>query len=473
MKQTSRDAAVELFSGVLKNRDKLVETSNLSGISITLSLKAAARGEVHRGLASVRTEQRPVVLNRDIVGGKPGYFFMLGERPYYIELQVQLGPNDGVAVPSRADFVIRPATTRAGALPIAIFTDGLAHTVTALAPTPRSVWRSEVANDAVLVTDLEGRGEPVEGPGRALHNYLTPRKRWGRPHSSTSLATTGFEDLRSANNEHSFAWLLRLLAIPIRRNACRSGPPTRSCTRRCHGQSGMGHTSRRGEVEEATDGNPGRASLRRPRCTAAGSVACSRRKARRRARSFASLHRWTPRPSRARSSMRCGSACTCATSRRSASGRASRGSGPASFVWALVPVPASIGVHEPERYRCGRVRRIAACSPDHDATRPGPSIPGLTSATTPTLSAPSARSACRSRLAASKGTRPMSWLTTSARPLPRPSLAGLTCASLSSTTARRSARPASESRGWKVFALAELLAHPEPLLAARNPGDSP
>ncbi|MCH7476225.1 MAG: hypothetical protein IIA27_16360 [Gemmatimonadetes bacterium] len=42
-------------------------------------------------------------------------------------VKIVLGEADGVAVPSKVDFVFRPATTLPGALPIALFTDGFMY----------------------------------------------------------------------------------------------------------------------------------------------------------------------------------------------------------------------------------------------------------------------------------------------------------------------------------------------------------
>ena len=63
-------------------------------------------------------------LRNDIINGRTGYFLKIGEFSWIIETQVSLGPSDGVEIPSRADFVLRPASNRTNSLPIVVFTDG-------------------------------------------------------------------------------------------------------------------------------------------------------------------------------------------------------------------------------------------------------------------------------------------------------------------------------------------------------------
>ena len=120
----SRKAALDIFSGILDRgiapklvdsqvdgeRNSLLE-SHLEEAFIAV-LKERVIGE-HGGM-----------FQRDMVGGKTGYAFSLGERSYTIELQVSLGEDEGVMAPSRADFVIRPCFE--GGQPIVVFTDGFA-----------------------------------------------------------------------------------------------------------------------------------------------------------------------------------------------------------------------------------------------------------------------------------------------------------------------------------------------------------
>ena len=59
----------------------------------------------------------------EIVRGKAGYFLTAGEHHWRVEPQVNLGPDQGVVIPSKPDFVLWPETD-SGCLPIAVFLDG-------------------------------------------------------------------------------------------------------------------------------------------------------------------------------------------------------------------------------------------------------------------------------------------------------------------------------------------------------------
>ncbi len=215
MKQTSRDTAVSLFSDVIKNRDKLVETTSLRSVSINSLFDSALEAKFIEALRRSGNEQRQVILRKDLVGGKPGYFFMIGERSYYIEPQVSLGPNDGVAVPSRADFVIRPATTRAGALPIAVFTDGLVHHRDRIGTD--TAQRMAIARSRKMLfwsltwKDVESG---TKGDGDHFRNYLDPAETLGVKVFQGLAIRFAAEELIKANSESSFAWLIRFLSHP-------------------------------------------------------------------------------------------------------------------------------------------------------------------------------------------------------------------------------------------------------------------
>ena len=58
--------------------------------------------------------------------GKPGVL-RVGERTWYMEAQANLGAAHGVAVPSRADFLIRPARGATESPAVAVFMDGFGH----------------------------------------------------------------------------------------------------------------------------------------------------------------------------------------------------------------------------------------------------------------------------------------------------------------------------------------------------------
>jgi len=124
MGETSRDRAIWLLSSVLKRWDKLVEIENLRDAKVNVLLESELEARFIELLNASGTEERPVAVASQIVHSKPGYFLKIGEASYHIEPQVELGGGQGIAIPSRADFVISPARTGSNTKPIAVFVDG-------------------------------------------------------------------------------------------------------------------------------------------------------------------------------------------------------------------------------------------------------------------------------------------------------------------------------------------------------------
>lgn len=124
MSETSRDTAIELLAEILSYRENLVKTENIRDISFNTFIESELEARFLGALKLYRSSALPLMLNNDLVNGKPGYFLKVGERAYYIEPQVELGELNGVSVQSRADFVIRSARLTDGVKPIALFLDG-------------------------------------------------------------------------------------------------------------------------------------------------------------------------------------------------------------------------------------------------------------------------------------------------------------------------------------------------------------
>jgi DEAD/DEAH box helicase domain-containing protein len=63
-------------------------------------------------------------LTPQVVHGRPGYYLQTAWKNWLIEPQVELGPEQGVRVPCRADFVFYPARDTSTERPVVVFTDG-------------------------------------------------------------------------------------------------------------------------------------------------------------------------------------------------------------------------------------------------------------------------------------------------------------------------------------------------------------
>ncbi|MBI4783026.1 MAG: DEAD/DEAH box helicase [Oscillatoriophycideae cyanobacterium NC_groundwater_1537_Pr4_S-0.65um_50_18] len=126
--ETSRLAAVRLLSAIEKHWSDLEETSeSLSAIRLNSNFESELE---RRFIEAIRRYSGKVyggstpILRKDIINGQAGYYLKVGEISWTIEMQVTLTAQDGVEIPSRADFVIRPASSRTHSRPIVIFTDG-------------------------------------------------------------------------------------------------------------------------------------------------------------------------------------------------------------------------------------------------------------------------------------------------------------------------------------------------------------
>lgn len=124
MASTSRNAAIDLLQQILSFKDKLKKTSNLSHVKINPLFDSELELRFLEALSRIPKENGPAALSKKEVNGKPGYQFEIGGQVYDIELQRNLGPEDNVAVRSKADFIFWPKAK--DVKPIVVFTDGYA-----------------------------------------------------------------------------------------------------------------------------------------------------------------------------------------------------------------------------------------------------------------------------------------------------------------------------------------------------------
>jgi DEAD/DEAH box helicase domain-containing protein len=121
---TSRQAALELLKLILDNRQHLKQTEHLNAIRINRLLESELEARFIEALRRPGEGEPLRTIERQVVHGKEGFYLRSDLGNYLIEPQVELGPAQGVAVPSRADFVFYPERPDHGELPIAVFTDG-------------------------------------------------------------------------------------------------------------------------------------------------------------------------------------------------------------------------------------------------------------------------------------------------------------------------------------------------------------
>ncbi|MEJ5365392.1 MAG: DUF1998 domain-containing protein [Desulfosoma sp.] len=213
----SRERAMEQLSAVLDRRDKLVRVESLKHVPVTGLLESELEALFIEALRRSRARGRRVSLKKGLVRGKPGYYLKIDDEAYLIEPQVELGASQGVAEPSRADFVFRPLRESRGIKPIVVFADGFAYhrkrvgldlaQPMALVQSGRfRVWsltwhdvqaRLSAAPAAPHYVDLAGSLETNLGKnlGQVCRMF-------------------GVEDLGPLRGDDGFSWLLAFLAEP-------------------------------------------------------------------------------------------------------------------------------------------------------------------------------------------------------------------------------------------------------------------
>ena len=127
MDSTSRRVAVDMLSEILEARDKLEPVETLSEILINPSFESALEARFIEAFRRRSGTDPGVRIQQDVVRGKTGYRLRLDDLAYTIETQVSLGPEDGVSVCCKPDFLIRPERSTQSCLPVAVFTDGFEY----------------------------------------------------------------------------------------------------------------------------------------------------------------------------------------------------------------------------------------------------------------------------------------------------------------------------------------------------------
>lgn len=128
MNQVSRDCARETLQELLGSLEHLEKVASIQDIQVNSHFDSVLESQFIGSLKRLGNEHNmPTVrIVKDIVNGKSGYQLTVGKEQYWIELQVPLGPEQGVSVFCKPDSVIWPKRSNSGRRPIAVFTDGWA-----------------------------------------------------------------------------------------------------------------------------------------------------------------------------------------------------------------------------------------------------------------------------------------------------------------------------------------------------------
>ena len=215
MAGTSRETAIELLDEILKHKEKLIQIDTLKNVKINALFDSELEARFVEALQRSRSDDLPVTLSKSVVNGKPGYFLKIVDRAWYIELQVKLGHDDGVSVPSKADFVFRPARAQGKILPIVVFTDGffyhkdrvgldMAQRAAIVKSGKYHVW-------SLSWRDVENR---YKSQGDYFGNFMQQNASSSGEKFNRFLEHYGAAPLGRIHKENSFNWLLRFLQEP-------------------------------------------------------------------------------------------------------------------------------------------------------------------------------------------------------------------------------------------------------------------
>lgn len=133
LSKIKRTEALAFLQSVLAMRDRLKEVTALSEIPVFGLFESELEKRFIEALRRVEYKNAEgqtvrAELKKQVVGGVPGYLYQIGDRVYEIFQQYDIGENEGVERPSRADFLIRSTRqSQDNFKPIAVFTDGFEY----------------------------------------------------------------------------------------------------------------------------------------------------------------------------------------------------------------------------------------------------------------------------------------------------------------------------------------------------------
>jgi DEAD/DEAH box helicase domain-containing protein len=170
--KTSRRAALDLLRRILDNWKKLKTTDRLESIRLNRLIESELEAGFLEALHRILEGEPERSLTQHVVNGKQGWYLKI---PTYgnwlVEPQVELGPDKGISVSSRADFVLYPERPKEGERPVAVFTDGYEYhadpisgnmrvaldSAQRLASMTYGLWRGVMFTDVWTIADREFR----------------------------------------------------------------------------------------------------------------------------------------------------------------------------------------------------------------------------------------------------------------------------------------------------------------------------
>lgn len=140
----SKTTALDVLAPIIDDENgQLVKIKSVSELTVNKLFDSVLEEQFIEALGRLRSNPLAVQdqgkgmrasVRKDLVNGKRGYTLTINGYNWEIEPQVSFGPESGVSVYSKPDFVLRPAVSSNGVehgkdsrKPVAVFTDGLKY----------------------------------------------------------------------------------------------------------------------------------------------------------------------------------------------------------------------------------------------------------------------------------------------------------------------------------------------------------
>jgi len=226
MHEISASTAQDLLEKILGAWTRIESVESLENIEINALLESELE---QRFLPVIDAAGSHIKVTPERVNGKPGAYITIfpdgvsaeqgshSSMAWRVEPQVRLGPGDGVAVGTDADFVLWPTREREGFLPVAVYMDGFQYHYDRCADD--TLKRQSILDSGRFVVWSLGWHD-LPGAGRALRNPAANLLNTGQSSQMADifdrLARLGeWERYRHYSNlidEGPFAWLIRYLS---------------------------------------------------------------------------------------------------------------------------------------------------------------------------------------------------------------------------------------------------------------------
>jgi DEAD/DEAH box helicase domain-containing protein len=125
--EISRSTAIKLLRQILSGKENIEKIEKLDHVLVNPLFESELERQFIQALELMKNDKRAVEVKNEIVNEKKGFSLKLNNCAWEIEPQVTLDEQYGVAVKTRADFILWPRRKSDGKKPIAIFTDGFTY----------------------------------------------------------------------------------------------------------------------------------------------------------------------------------------------------------------------------------------------------------------------------------------------------------------------------------------------------------